>query len=234
MLVVMNSFSSYRQIMKLCVCYVDKYDCMMGHCDNCPDISVLKSFSRNEFVKEKSEFDNFIENLVGKFGKLTKHHYVAKKQAEFFKQLKEKLQFGECVLVLDLAENCSFLVQDAAQIFHWNISQATIHPFVIYYVDRSGKLAHKSYACISDRKTHDTITVYSFLKHFHEHYVSKEFPFLHKVFCFSDGSAAQYKNCKNLTNLIFHQSNFHIHTEWNFFATMERMIATKLVAPSKG
>ena len=122
--------------------------------------------------------------------------------------------------MLDFAEIYSFLVQDAAQGFHWNNSQATIHPFVIWYVDGSGKLAHKSYACISDHKTHDTITVYSFLKHFHEHYVSKEFPFLHKVFYFSDGSAAQYKNFKNLTNLIFHQNDFHIHAEWNFFATL--------------
>ena len=74
---------------------------------------------------------------MGKFGKLTKHHYVAKKQAEFLKQMKENLKFGESVIVSDFAENYSFLVQDAAQGFHWNNSQATIHPFVIYYVDGS-------------------------------------------------------------------------------------------------
>ena len=66
---------------------------------------------------------------------------------------------------------------------------------------------------MSDHNTHDTIKVYSFLKQFHEHYVSKEFTFLHKVFYFSDDSAAQYKDFKNLTNLMFHQSNFHIHAE---------------------
>ena len=146
---------------------------------------------RSQLVEEESEFDDFIKNLVGKFGKLMKHHYVAKKQAEFFKQLKENLQFKESVIVLDFAENYSFLVQVAAQRFHWNSSQVTIHSFVIYYVDGSGKLAHKSYACISDHKTHDTIMVYSFLKHFYKHYVSKEFPFPCKVFYFSDGSAAQ-------------------------------------------
>ena len=98
--------------------------------------------------------------------------------------------------MLDFAENYSFLLRNATQGFHWNNSQVRIHPFVIYYVGGSGKLAHKSYVCISDQKTHDTITVYSFLKHFHEHYVSK-FPSLHKVFYFSDGSAAQYINFKN-------------------------------------
>ena len=83
---------------------------------------------------------------MGKFRKLTKHHYIAKKQAEFFKQFKENLQFGECVIVLDFAENYSFLIRDAAQGFHWSNSQSTLHSFVIYYVDGSAKLAHKSYA----------------------------------------------------------------------------------------
>ena len=90
--------------MKLCVPDVDKKDCMMGHCANYLDLSVLKSFLRNELkiinsdetiqfsqwvstdrsqlVKEESEFDDFIENLVGKFLKLAKYHYVAK-QTEF-------------------------------------------------------------------------------------------------------------------------------------------------------
>ena len=90
---------------------------------------------------------------------------------------------------------------------------------MIYYVDGCGKLPHKSYACVSDHKTHETITVYNFLKHFYEHNVSNEFPFLHKIFYFGDGSAAQYKNFKNLTNLILHQNDFHIQAEWNFFAT---------------
>ena len=101
-------------MMKLSVCDIGKLDCMIGHCANCLNLSLLKSFLRNELLKtinpdetiqfsqwvstdrsqlveEESEFDDFIENLVGKFGKLTKHHYVAKKQAEFFKKIKENL-----------------------------------------------------------------------------------------------------------------------------------------------
>ena len=154
---------------------------------------------------------------MGKLGKLTKHHYVTKKKAEFFKQLKENLQFREGVIVLDFLDNYSFSVQG----FHWNNSQTIIHPLVIYYVDGSGKLAHKSYACISDLKTHDTIMMHSFLKHY-EHYITNKFPFLRKVFYFKDGSASQHKNFKNLTNLIFHQNNFHIQAEWTFFATTPR------------
>ena len=78
------------------------------------------------------------------------------------------LNYDENYNILDFAENYSFLVQDAAQGFHWYNLQATIHSFIIYYVDRSGKLVHKSYACVSDHKTHDTIMVYSFLKHVYD------------------------------------------------------------------
>ena len=238
----MNSSQNCKQIIEMCVCDVDNCECIMGHCDDCPDPSELKKFWKNELLKtidqdetikfthwvstdrsqlleEELDFNDFVENLTEKFKNLTAHHYVAKKQAEFFKKVKDELQFGECVIVLDFAENYSFLVQDAAQGFHCD-SQATIHPFVLYYLDSgSGKLAHKFYVCISDYKIHNTITVYSFLKHFYEHYINIEFPFLHKVFYFSDSCAAQYKNYKNLTNLIFHLEDFHVQAEWNFFCT---------------
>ena len=39
----------------------------------------------------------------------------------------------------DFSENYSFVLQDAAQGFHWNNSQETIHPFVAYYM-KSGEL----------------------------------------------------------------------------------------------
>lgn len=51
MLVAMNSSHNYKQIIEMCVCDVKRYDCMMGHCDNCPDPSVLKSFLRCELLK---------------------------------------------------------------------------------------------------------------------------------------------------------------------------------------
>ena len=50
MLVAMISSYNYRQIMKLCLCDVDRYDCMIGHCDNCLDLSLLKLFLRNKLL----------------------------------------------------------------------------------------------------------------------------------------------------------------------------------------
>ena len=48
MLVVMNLPHNYRQIMEMCVCDVVNYDCIMRHCDDCPDPSVLKSSLRKQ------------------------------------------------------------------------------------------------------------------------------------------------------------------------------------------
>ena len=44
-------------------------------------------------------------------------------------------------------------------------------------------------------------------------------PNLTLVHYFSDGAVSQYKNCKNLRNLCFHESDFGIKAEWNFFTT---------------
>ena len=41
---------------------------------------------------------------------------------------------GELVVQADFSENYAFVVQDASQSFHWNNTQATVHPFVIYVI----------------------------------------------------------------------------------------------------
>jgi len=59
------------------------------------------------------------------------------------------LQAGEILVTADVSGNYSFILQDAAQGFHWNNSLATIHPFVAYFVD-SGELRHLSYVIVVD------------------------------------------------------------------------------------
>ena len=114
------------------------------------------------------------------------------------------------------------MVQGAAQGFHLNNSQATIRPFVLYYVDpATRKLCHKSKACISNHMVHDTVTVYYLLQKLLTEYVKAEFTHFHKVFYFSDGSGAQYKNFKNFTSLLLQEQNFDLKAEWHFFATSQ-------------
>ena len=44
-------------------------------------------------------------------------------------------------------------------------------------------------------------------------------PYFEKVHYFSDGCAAQYKNCKHFLNVCHHAEDFSMDCEWNFFAT---------------
>ena len=86
--------------------------------------------------------------------KLTEHHFIAKNQNQYLKSLKASLKPNECIIILDFAENFSFVVQDAAQAFHWNNTQATIYPFVVYHKSNNGDLCHRAFVCISD---HDSL-----------------------------------------------------------------------------
>ena len=45
-------------------------------------------------------------------------------------------------------------------------------------------------------------------------------PFHYENNCFSEESAAQYKNYKNSSNLSHHETDFSIRAEWGFFVTL--------------
>ena len=67
--------------------------------------------------------------------------------------------------MLDFADNYSTIVQDAAQGFHWNNSQATIHPFVLYYMDENtNSVQQNRYASVSYHTIYNTIAIYTFAK----------------------------------------------------------------------
>ena len=52
---------------------------------------------------------------------------------ETIRERKDSLELGEIFVICDFLENYSFIIQNAAQGYYWNNSQATIHPFVVYY-----------------------------------------------------------------------------------------------------
>jgi hypothetical protein len=49
--------------------------------------------------------------------------------------------------------------------------------------------------------------------------VSDVLPQLRKVYYLSDDASSQHKNFKNFLNLSYHEEDFHVAAEWNFFAT---------------
>ena len=120
----------------------------------------------------------------------------------------------------------SFVVQDE---IHWNNAAVTIHPFVCYYVDK-GKLTSLWYIVISESLQHDTVAVHLFQKKFVE-FLTQECggKKSQKMVYLSDGCAAQYKNCKNFSNLCHHLEDFGVTAEWHFFlphhmASLQEMV----------
>lgn len=161
-------------------------------------------------------FEDFIEAFIEKVEVLIPHSFIATQQVQFFSECKKKLKEGELAVVADFSENYSFVVQDAAQGMHWNNSQATIHPFVVYY-QHSEEVHHISFVIISDCLQHAVHLFQRALITF----LKSALPFadIKKITYFSDGAASQYKNRKNFVTLCSHEADFGIKAEWHFSAT---------------
>ena len=114
------------------------------------------SVDRSSLETSQYTADNFIDHLCDKLQAL-----IPTQQALFFNDCKTNLKIGEVLVQADFSENYSFLIQDATQGFHWNNSQATIHPFVIYY-NHANEEQHINFVVISDCLKHDTVAVYLF------------------------------------------------------------------------
>ena len=189
MLNTVNTSLNYQDVLKLYVCGIESSDCMLHHCDLCPDQTVVRNFLKKQLLL------NYITDDLIKY-----------KQGEVLRV--------EAVLTLDLAEKYWFVVQDCNQSYHWNNAQATFHLFVLYYLNPVTKeISCASVSCISNYMTQNTITVYAFLKTLINDHIKTRYPFFKRVSYFSDGSPAQYKNYKNFTNLLIHKKHFGIKAE---------------------
>ena len=107
--------------------------------------------------------EEFVKDVSVKLTNLSVHHYIAKHQSNYLKKLKDNLQEDELVILMDFAENYFFIMQDEIQGFHWDNSQATVHPFAVYSRENDEVKCH-SMCIISDYLQHNAVTVYVFIK----------------------------------------------------------------------
>lgn len=234
-----TTLKSYHSCLAKIMCNPPSQHCYMDVCKECPGITKLKDVLTSTFNDEMIDevtykkwvtvdrclmetvvksTDDFIDDFLETLTKLKTHSFIANQQKEHYSEIKENLTEGHVVVNCDFAENYSFVVQDEIQSFHWTTSQATLHPFIIYY-KWEGKLKHLQYVFISECLEHNTVAFYVFQKKLLE-ILKETLPFtLKKITYFSDGSAAQYKNKKNFYNLCLHNSDFNVKAEWQFFAT---------------
>ena len=88
---------------------------------------------RSNLETVEMQTDEFIDEFIYLIAKYMKHDFITKMQAASFKEKRINLKDSEMFVVLDFAENYSYVVQDEIQSFHWNNGQVTLHPFVGYY-----------------------------------------------------------------------------------------------------
>lgn len=233
-----NIVGDYKTLIKRCVCDMESKECMLHRCEECPGEGALKEYladfykdnnpeeiiefkqwlqtDRHTLDRKQLSIEDFVNELSSKIWNLSNHHYISKHQSSHLRAIKDKLKIGELVILMDFSENYNFVVQDAVQGFHWENSQATLHPFAVYYVEE--KLQCASICIISDCLRHDTVVVHISLVYVIE-YLKKLVGEIKYIYYFSDGSVAQYKNYKNFINLCHHEKDFGMPAEWNFFAT---------------
>ena len=103
--------------------------------------------------------------------------------------------------------------------YHWNNSQATLHPFVVYYRDEQDqKLKVINYCVLSDCLKHNASTVHSF-QYVVLQNLKERLPNLNCCIYFSDGAPNQYKYFKSIANLNYHYTDYELKAAWHFFAT---------------
>lgn len=229
--------ATYRDLLDFLVCDVNNKSCMFNQCSECAGSETLLDLLSNEIDEMPQEIcfkqwvtvdraelitqikptDEFLELLVENLSALKTHHFIAKIQSQYLKEVKERLTSKECVVLADFAENYTFTVQDEIQSYHWNNQQATIHPFVYYYKNDE-KICCRNLCIISNHLVHDTISVYTFQKQLIND-IKNISPTVEKVIYFTDGSGSQYKNKKNFVNVCHHAKDFGMQAEWNFFAS---------------
>lgn len=231
----------YKTLISKTVCNMEEKECMLHSCDACPGQAGATEYlwqiltekdthpddevefqqwvhiDRDTLITITKTVEEFIVDLGEKISKLSTHHYIAKHQTQHLKKLNENLQPQELIIIMDFAENYSFVVQDSVQGFHWENSQATIHPFAVY-IKENDKVVCKSMCIISDYLSHNAIAVYIFIRTVIQ-FLKSTVQGIEHIHYFSDGSVAQYKNYKNFANLCCHLDDYGITADWNFFAT---------------
>ena len=175
---------TYHHCLAKMICNPPQPDCYLDKCDYCPGVTELKeclltaldmnmidnimfkqwtAVDRSRLETFSMPSDEFVELFCDKLKLLSPHSFIASQQSTFYKDCMSALQPGELLVTVDFSENYAFVVQDAVQGFHWNNSQATIHPFACYYME-SEKACHLSFVVISECLHHDTVAVSLFKK----------------------------------------------------------------------
>jgi len=226
--------------LELMMCKTPTEDCFLNCCSLCPGAdcvrnALLEYFDSNDidhvnysqwlFANNFATFSavtsspiEFTDSLIPLLEKLLVHRYIVKQQHMFMEETVETLSEGKVLILCDFAENYRFIIQNSIQAQHWNKSQAAVHIFVVLFKENA-VLKQINFVSISDFLLHNTAAVHLFQTRLFGKLQSLLPWSLKKVKYMSDGSAAQYKNKFNFANILLHEADFGIPSEWHFHPT---------------
>ena len=209
---------TYHNAIAQMICNPAQPACYLSNCNKCPGVSAIKdrllehmdnklidtvtfqqwvSVDRCKLETVCKSADEFVQYFGEKLCRLLPHSFIATQQAALLTHKKENLTTGEFLVTADFLENYAFILQDAIQGFHWNNSQSTVHPFVIYFKNElEDKVNYISYVIISECLQHNTVAAYLFQQCLIE-YLKQQFTPVKKIYYFCDGAASHYKNRKS-------------------------------------
>lgn len=210
----------YKEIFTQAFCNIEKRDCMLHECKTCPGLPKIQQLL-DEYLKDdtreitykfwveegsrakletlKSDADSFKKSLAQDIHDLSIHHYIASEQKKYLTSCKENIEEDTCIIIMDFSENYAFQIQNSVQAFYYNNTQATIHPFLIYYKrenensNEEAALQHACFCVISDARDHIAYSIHAFMDKMMTT-IKTEFPWIKKIIYFSDGAPNQYKN----------------------------------------
>lgn len=232
-----HPLKNYKDCLSMMICETPTCACYLGTCPNCPSIEILSNFLKSRLketcierilcsvwtstdcsnlVTDKMDVDDFIENLCDRLKLLKPHSFIAKQQSLHLEATTKTLKPGEVLVLYDLSENYAYVIQDAAQAYHYNHDQCTVIP-VVYYYCVGNKIMHKSLIFISDCLSHDTVAVHVVQSMLLEEI--KKNVALKRIIYYSDGAKQYFKNRFQIANLTNHETDFGVPADWHFHVT---------------
>lgn len=174
---------------------------------------------QTDLVTEVAERSDVVRFAAEKLHKMIPHEFVARKQSNYFKNLKSSIPPNKVVVLMDFAMNFSCVFPEEIQSYHFSKKQVTLHPVVIFHRPEGQTEADFYNICfISDDLTHDVSMVKAFTRRIVE-FIKNKFPEVDEIEYITDGCGAQYKNKVTFWNLCRHAAEFQIRATHSYFAT---------------
>lgn len=152
------------------------------------------SISKVTLENFSEPINQFIDNLVKDIWNMTPHEFISHNHKEYFNHCKTNLDNDTGLLIMDFAENYTFLCQNSTQGFYFSNTSATLFTAGLYYKKEMGdELKVSTFCVISNTSKHQAYSVNICMEKILNQ-IKNEFLWIKNLIYFSDGAPTQFKN----------------------------------------